>query len=278
MGPLTALDTIAPPIAGALAWRLFWDLGTPAAVHPRDAAVHDRARRSELTYGDRTIPVYEWGSGPAVLLVHGWRSRASRFSALVEALENEHTVVAFDAPGNGDSPGRRTTAFEYAAIAGMLSERYDGFDTIVGHSLGVVATVMAVRDFGARTQRIVGIAGVHDFDHVLDVFARKTGLTASGARRFRDRFTAWAEPVMGDPFRRLVSELPGEDQVPMLLVHDRSDREVEAHQADLIAVAHADARVVLTDGLGHNRILSDPAVVDAVREFVTHRTRSMLAA
>ncbi len=181
-------------------------------------------------------------------------------------------MVAFDAPGNGDSPGTRTTALEYAAIVSMLSERYGGFESIVAHSLGVVATFMAVRDLGARAGRIAAIAGVHDFDDVFESFARRAGLPETVARRFRDRFVAWAEPVMGDPSQRLLSELPSDQQVPLLVVHDESDREVSPHQAERIVAAHPGARLMVTQGLGHARILRDPAVLDAVREFAAAQT------
>lgn len=278
MNALTVLGTISPALATELAWRTFWNLGKPEPVHPRDAAVHQRARRSELVYGQRRIAVYEWGSGPAVLLVHGWRSRASRLSAFVEALESDHTVIAFDAPGNGDSAGDRTTALEYAAIVAMLSERYDGFETVVAHSLGALATVMGVRDFGARTESIATIGGIHDFEHVLDAFAGLGGLPDRVARRVADRFVAWSQPIMGDQFRRFLTELPSALQVPMLVIHDRDDREVAPHQAERIVAAHPGARLMLTDGLGHARILRDPAVVDAVREFVSARTLKAVAA
>ncbi len=268
MNPLPFLSRIAPGLTSAIAWRLFWNLGTPESVHPRDAAVHDRARRSELTYGDRRIAVYEWGAGPAVLVVHGWRSRASRFGAIIEALEHDHTVVAFDAPGNGDTPGSRTTALEYAAIVAMLSQRYGGFTTIVAHSFAAAATVMAVRDLGARTGGIATIAGVHDFDHVVEKFAERGGLSNAVEQGFRERFSRWAAPIMGDPWPRLVAELPAEQQVPMLVVHDRADREVAVHQAERIVAAHPGAQLMLTDGLGHARILRDPAVVDAIGSFI----------
>ncbi len=240
--------------------------------------MHERAHRTELEYGERRVAVYEWGSGPAVLLVHGWRSRASRLSAFVEALEGEYTVVAFDAPGNGDSAGDRTTALEYAAIVAMLSERFDGFHSIVGHSLGAVATVMAVRDFGARTGSIATITR----HPRLRARARGVRVCSPGSRStLRDESgpasSRWSHPIMGDPFRRLLTELPAELQVPMLVVHDRSDREVAPHQAERIAAAHPGARLMLTDGLGHARILRDPAVVDAVRDFVSARVRAAQA-
>ena len=150
----------------------------------------------------------------------------------------------------------------------MLSQRYGGFSAIVAHSFAAVATVMAVRDLGARTGALVTIAGVHDFEHVSEKFAERAGVTREVERRFRDRFARWAAPIMGDPWPRLLTELPADRQLPMLVIHDRDDREVDAHQAQRIVDANPEARLVLTDGLGHARILRDPAVVDAVREFV----------
>jgi len=276
MRALELLGTVAPGPTAAIAWRLFWNLGTPERVHPRDAAVHARARRSELVYGARRVAVYEWGEGPVVLLVHGWRSRASRLSAIVEALAQDHTVVAFDAPGNGDSPGERTTALEYAAIVAMLSDRYGGFETLVAHSIGVIASVMAIRDLGADTGSLVTVAGMHDFDHVIESFGRQAGLPKGVLERFRERFVEWGQPIMGDVDRRLLTELPPDRQLPMLVVHDRSDREVHVEQAERIAAAHPGAELLLTDGLGHARILRDPAVVDAIAAFTRRVTTPVL--
>lgn len=68
------------------------------------------------------------------MLVHGWRSRASRFAALVTALATpDRTIVSFDAPGNGDSMGSRVTVLDYADAIRQLGEQYRGFDVIVGH-------------------------------------------------------------------------------------------------------------------------------------------------
>ena len=55
---------------------------------------------------------------------------------------------------------------------------------------------------------------------------------------------------------------------PLLVVHDRDDREVPWQDGAAIAAAWPGARRVDTVGLGHQRILRDPAVVQAVAEFV----------
>ena len=54
-----------------------------------------------------------------------------------------------------------------------------------------------------------------------------------------------------------------------LVVHDRRDRQVAHAEGEAIATAWPNARLVSTDGLGHERILADPTVVAAAVAHVT---------
>jgi hypothetical protein len=267
---LRALGRVAPPLAAELGFRAWRHLGPAQRVHPKDAEVHARAMRGTLDLGDSQVATYSWGDGPeVVLLVHGWRSRASRFASLVRALESPgRTIVAFDAPANGDSTGDRVTILEYAQVIARLAARYGGFDTIVGHSFGVLSTFLAVRD-GVPTARIVGIAGMHDATQLVDEFCRRAGLTGRAKAGLRSRIERRTFPRVADPWRRFVAELdPADIRTSVLLVHDRSDPEVDVGQAELIAEAHnGPVRVTLTDGLGHHRILRDDAVLAEVVAF-----------
>src|SRR4051794_19633808 len=145
---MRGLSRVAPPLAAEIAYRQFVSLGTPETVHPRDAAIHARARVGSLELNGAPVATYAWGTGPeTILLVHGWRSRGSRWANLVAALESpQRTIVAFDAPGNGDSPGHRTNVLDYAAIVRRLAARHGNVQAIVGHSFGVLASFLAVRE------------------------------------------------------------------------------------------------------------------------------------
>ncbi|MBC7976874.1 MAG: alpha/beta fold hydrolase, partial [Myxococcales bacterium] len=69
----------------------------------------DVSLRSPTWHGERRkVCAWRWGHGPTVLLVHGWEGRGSQLGAFVEPLVRAGlSVVAFDAPGHGDSPGHR---------------------------------------------------------------------------------------------------------------------------------------------------------------------------
>ncbi len=267
---LRMLSVVAPPLAAELGYRIWRNLGTPERVRPHDADVHERAARGTLDLADSRVATYTWGDGPEiVLLVHGWRSRASRFSAVVRELESPgRTIVAFDAPGNGDSTGKWVTVLDYAQIIARLSARYGGIDTIVAHSFGVLATFLAVRE-GALVSRLVSVSGVHDVDEILDEFARQAGLTGRAKAGLRSRIEQRTFPQVVDIWRRFVAELdPADIRTPLLLVHDQRDPVVDPQQSELIAEAHnGPTHLVLTDGRGHVRILSDPKVVGEIRRF-----------
>ena len=268
---MRALSRVAPPLAAEVAYRQFVSLGSPERVHRRDAEVHARARIGSLELNGRPVVTYAWGTGPeTVLLVHGWRSRASRWATVIAALESrERTIVAFDAPGNGDSPGDRTTVLDYAAIVRLLAARNGNVQAIVGHSFGVLASFLAVRE-GVAAARLVGISGMAGAAQLLDTFSAQLGLTERAKRGLGERFQRRVFPHERDIWHRFVAELdPTENRIPLLLVHDEGDPVVPVSQAELIAGAHLGAvRVELTRGLGHHRILNDPDVVDTIRDFV----------
>ena len=265
------------PVIGRLfVWQLFWRLGPAVPVRASEKQFHDRARRIELD----GVAAYQWGDGDkVVLLVHGWQSRASRFAAIGAALvERGYTVVAFDAPGNGDSPGRRTHAFEYADAIRALNARYGVFEAIVAHSFGALATFIAVRG-GVRTKRIVTVAGVHDFASIVRDFGRTVGLGSGGVRRLRREVEKWAHARGIDPWRDVVSELdPTDYRTPLFVVHDSGDREVALEQAMQIVEAHTGpVETLVTDALGHSRILSEAAVIERITRFVETPTAAFRA-
>lgn len=68
-----------------------------------------------------------------------------------------------------------------------------------------------------------------------------------------------------------VPRLGAELWLPLLVVHDRDDDEVAWSDGAAIARAWPAAELVTTRGLGHRRILRDPAVVARVTAFLAER-------
>lgn len=268
---MRTIGTVAPPLAAEAAYRIWLDLGRPAEVAERDVDIHAQATTGKLLIGGAQVVTYTWGSGPnTVLLVHGWRSRASRFAAVIRTLQSpERTIVSFDAPGNGSSSGTRTTILDYTEAITRLSERHGRFDAIVAHSFGVLATFLAVRE-GVRTDRIVGISGMYDADQLVDQLALQLSLPSRARRGLRRRIERRAFRDVPDLWERFVSRLdPVDSNISVLLVHDAEDPLVDASNATRIVQAHPGlGRILITHGLGHARTLRDQQALHEVQAFV----------
>ncbi|MFJ7069241.1 alpha/beta hydrolase [Streptomyces sp. NPDC101115] len=286
----TTLNTaayIAPALAGRAVFHLFVRPAGRPRVKPAEESLMAAARVGRIRIGGqggqggKEAVTYAWGDGRRpVLLVHGWSSRASRLAAFAEALLHRgYSPVAFDAPGHGDAPGRTGNILEYRAIIRELHALHGDFEAVVAHSFGVSAALFALRD-GVRARRFVGISGVGSFALLTAWFQGAFGMGDRAMRAMRrhvERRLAPDEPGVWEHLE--AAWRPGDLDAPVLLFHDEADDMVPLAHAHVLAEAHAErARLVVTQGLGHRRILSDPQVVTQAVEFVTTECRAVGAA
>jgi pimeloyl-ACP methyl ester carboxylesterase len=259
-----------PALASEAAYGLWFTVGRPKRVHPREQAVLADAAVSTVRLGRRRVAVYTWGDGPdPVLLVHGWQGRAAEFGEVVRELRSkERTIIAFDAPGHGISSGRRPDLRDFAAVVEALAARYGTFSAVIAHSMGVPAAALAIRS-GVRTHGLVVIGGVAEMDSVVDTFGQRLHLnsqTVAGLRSRIERRRFRSVPEVWSSLSAIANPLPAE--LPLLIIHDRDDPVVDVAQSEALAAAHPlSATTVTTSGLGHHRILRDDAVLDAIGEF-----------
>ena len=77
------------------------------------------------------------------------------------------------------------------------------------------------------------------------------------------------EAIAGEPLDRLnASWLGPRLELPLLVIHDRQDREVPPENGERVAREAAAGRFLATDGLGHRRILRDPGVAAQAVAFL----------
>jgi pimeloyl-ACP methyl ester carboxylesterase len=271
---LQAAFLVSENLGSSFAERLF----TTPRRHPRpdrERAVLASGTRSSVDvrlrsprWGGSTTKVaaWRWGIGPTVLLVHGWEGRGSQLGSLVQPLvEAGMSVVAFDAPAHGDSPGSRLYLTDHAdAIADVISA-IGPVHALVAHSFGAAAVLLAHARHGVDISRNVMIAPNVLIDDAIVKFTRAVALDD----RDRDSFERHLVGASGVPIDALaVERLAGQRDAALLVVHDREDREVAVKHGDRLAAAWPNAQLVLTNELGHRRILRDDAVIERVVEFV----------
>jgi pimeloyl-ACP methyl ester carboxylesterase len=149
---LNTLTRVAPGRGGKLGFRLFCK-PQRSKLQQHHRAFLRTARQSSFDFNGIPIRIYQWGNGPKkVLFVHGWQSHSFRWKKYVESLSpEEYTMIAFDAPGHGLSGGNQFTVPLNAYLIWTLTERYQGFDTVVAHSIGSISVLYALAYYDIQT-------------------------------------------------------------------------------------------------------------------------------
>lgn len=275
---LSALGKTVPALAANLGERIMFRTRRRPPTRG-ELEVLDRAERLGVDSQHGRLAVWRWGTGPAVLLVHGWNGRAGQLTGLVEPLVAAgYQVVAFDAPGHGESPGNVSSMIHFAdaieivldAVRPVLGRAR----AVVAHSMGGPATVVAMsrsREAELPAERFVLIAPPTDVRDFVQAFASMTGMGRRAEDILRQRIERRFQVTLEE------LEAPGlarRFDAPALVVHDADDREVPISRGRELARAWPGATFVETRGLGHVRILSARPIIDDVVAFVEGRPQT----
>ena len=221
------------------------------------------------------MQAHAWGEGPTVLLVHGWNGRGTQLGGFVAPLvERGFRVVAFDAIGHGESPGRHLSLPELADCIQSVATELGGIYGVVAHSLGGAATTLAMSR-GLRVERAVFISPPSDPREFLRIFSSAIGLSDAVRARVKLRVEQRLGMTMED-MRATVHATSM--RTPLLVIHDEDDKEVPVRVGMSVARAWPGAELVLTQGLGHQRILRDSNVINSAASFIGALAHQQLAA
>jgi len=225
------------------------------------------------------------GSGPVVLLLHGWGSEGKLWRPVVDALSEHHLVVAPDFPGFGGTPPPPAawSAGDYARWTLALLDRL-GIDRadIVSHSFGGRVAVRIATSAPGRVGRIVladtsGIVPKRTAAHHLRVRTYKSLKALAMARVTPRPLQRWATHRMTShgsadyraangtvrqSFVRIVNEdfraeLPRVAASTLLIWGDR-DEETPIADARIIERLIPDAGLVVFEGCGHYAYAEEP--------------------
>lgn len=260
---MAVLERLWPALAGRIGWAVF---STPGKAR-RSEWVHRPDHTGWVRWGGVHLALHTWEArGPTVLLAHGWQGRASDLSAMAEPLRARgFRVVAVDFPAHGASTGGRTILPEMAAALRAVASLQPSLHAVVAHSFGCVVTALAMRQ-GMGCERVVFLAGPSDMDPYFTTLERALGMGPRGRRAFRERLTRVLNGA-GVPGLD-ITELVRGFRIPLLIVHSADDREVPLAASRRLEEVWEGAERLQVEGLGHRRLLRNPAVVSRVVEFV----------
>jgi pimeloyl-ACP methyl ester carboxylesterase len=285
-GLFAVAEHVSPAATGRAAFELFSLVPRPGRMSIREQTaladaepVMREGRQHRLkVQGGGWIVAYDFApehgrkGAPAVLVLHGWRSRAAFMSGYIEGLaQSGFRVIALDLPGHGESSGRRLNMANAVASVHAADQWFGPFSAIVGHSFGgavaanaVVGSIEGIPAVAAG--RLVTVAAPSSMPAIFQEFGRFLNL----GTRAQTALAARVLKITGRPLEEfVVANQLAEHPLPALVIHAPDDKEVPASEAESMAKAGPHVRLHWAPGLGHRRILADCDVTRRIIEFLT---------
>lgn len=215
---------------------------------------------------NKKVMTYQYGeSEKKILLSHGWSGRGTQLFKIVDELVKAgYSTISFDAPAHGKSPGSTTIMSEFIETMLELEKQFGPFEAAVGHSLGGMSLLNATKN-GLAIHRLAIIGSGDVVQDILDDFVAKLELKPSTSTQLRLHFEKKYDVNMDDYSAYKAAK---EIAIPVLVIHDKNDTEVPVIAAMHIHQHLKNGQLVLTEGLGHRKILGNTEVIEKVVGFI----------
>lgn len=263
----TFLQAISPKLATLFAAKLFT---TPLKhkIPKREWEMDSQSHKERIKIPSiqKDIQVYRYGFGATkVLLVHGWSGRGTQLVKIANLMvDMGYQVISFDAPAHGKSSGNSTLMPEFIASILELEKTMGPFDYAIGHSLGGMSVLSSLRR-GLQVKKAVIIGSGDVIQDIIDAFINRLGLKPKIGvllkQHFEDRNKEEMESYSSHVAAQFVS-------IPTLIVHDQDDDDVPVEAAYHIHKHLRTSELLITEGLGHRKILGDEKVLESIRKFL----------
>ena len=220
----------------------------------------------EIPKINKKVVLYQYAkSSKKILLVHGWSGRGTQLFKIADELIKEgYSIVSFDAPAHGKSPGKSTIMSDFIETILEIERQFGPFDAAVGHSLGGMSLLNAVKK-GLSINHLAIIGSGDIVTDILDDFVAKLELNPIISTQLRLYFEKKYGVEM-DSYSGYKSAM--DITIPVLVVHDKNDPEVPVSAGINIHKHLKNGELFLTEGLGHRKILGNHLVIEKVIKFI----------
>lgn len=269
LGTVRMLSSVFPDRFARIGAKRFLEPRT--LVRPqRWPQAFERFERRLVTVGDETVPLWIKGEGPRVLLVHGWESDHNAMGAFVEPLLSQgYSVAALDLPAHGLATGRRAPLLLLARAIARAGVECGELHAIIAHSVGGATSVLAMEAYGLQASRLVLIGAPQAARYQALSQGRAQGLS----ERSLTRMTRHIQQGLEAPLERFRTDLGlAQLDTAVMLVHAEDDAVVPIAAARSNAAA-CKAKTLWLDSGGHNRVLGEPRVLQAIASFLKTGSR-----
>lgn len=223
------------------------------------------AEQVDLSYDSLKIATYHWqGSGPTVLLAHGWESNASRWQYILEDLKKkDFNIVALDAPVHGQSGGKLFSAIFYAEFLAEVIKHYNPM-TLIGHSVGGMASVFC--QYNNNFENIKKLVLLGAPAHFTGVFSRYKQMMGYN-RRISNGLDNLVLQRFGKPVDYFsAANFTQSITADGLIIHDKHDKIIPYEDALEFNSKYNNAELITTTGFGHG--LRDTSLTPRIIDFI----------
>lgn len=237
-------------------------------IPKREHAMEHESAQKTITISEinKEIVVYEYGkSDKKILLVHGWSGRGTQLVKIAdELLKNGFMTISFDAPAHGKSKGNSSIMIEFIASILEIEKQYGPFEFAIGHSLGGMSVLNAIKQ-NLKIKKAVIIGSGDIIQDIIDDFISKLRLNPEYGIKLRNHFEAKFGGKMDDYSAYKAAE---KTEIPVLIIHDKDDHDVSVKAAYNIQKHLKNSEIMITDSLGHRKILGNDDVIKKIIEFL----------
>ncbi len=233
----------------------------------REDKMYSESEKEMLLIPDlqKHIRVYSYGSAKKkILLIHGWAGRGTQLYKIAESfVEKGYMIISFDATAHGESEGKSSSMLEFISSIFEIERKYGPFDFAIGHSLGGMALLNSVKEgFGVKKIAIIGSG--NSITAICKQFVSRLGLKQEVAVLLKDHM----DKVLGQDAEDLSGYVAARSvKIATLVVHDTEDYDVPVNCAYDVRQNLVNSELMITEGLGHRRILSDAKVINRLIAF-----------
>lgn len=213
------------------------------------------------------LAVHLWGSGPLVVMLHGWNGSGTQFRQFIPRLVAAgYQVALFDAPAHGGNPGTSTHVGEFADSLLAIQRQIGPVHALIAHSLGSMGGMLALQR-GLAIERLVLLAPHLDANTLFERYADILGLSDRLLGTFHSQLEVrMNEFLQVEDSWSLLSAARLSSGVPPVgvLVYDELDEEVPLeHFAEIERHWRPDS-VLKSSGLGHFKLLKHDKTIERI--------------
>ena len=221
---------------------------------------------------NKNLQIYRLrNEGEKVLFIHGWNGRGSQFHQIAKECHNTgFDVTVFDLPGHGKSTSRSCNMPEIVSCIDHLNKKIGPFDHVISHSIGSVAALNSVK-------------GENDFQSIVTIslpslkirplFNDFVGMFGLPEKKYTDMMFGYFERK----YKEKVSSFDpigfaSSLHIRSLIIHCKDDRDADMSSSKGLHLEMANSEIILTEGLGHRRILRSELVSESIVNFLRGHT------